>query len=377
MSAPNHHHPHRHDEHEHHHHEHGHDHEHPHGHDHGAGLWSRLAALFHLGGHRHGDSPLMVDPAFAANREGIRTVWLALSLLLATTLIQALIYWLSGSVALLADTVHNLGDALNSVPLLIAFYLARRPPNRRYTYGYHRAEDVAGVVIVLSILFSAGYILVEAVDKLFHPRQIGHLGAVAAAALVGFLGNEAVAWLQIRVGRRIGSAAMVADGQHAAIDGLTSLAVLVAAAGVWLGFPLLDPIVGVAIGVVILFIAWDATKAMWYRLMDAVDPELYDQALAAVQAQAQRHPGLQEIRRLRMRWVGHRLQADLYIAVQPHLSLAEGHDLAEQVRLSLFQSLPHLAEAIVHVDPWSPDPVDYHHATARHDPVPQPIPVRR
>ncbi len=371
-------------EHEHDHghdHPHGHDHardhghEHPHGHDHGhsSGPLGWLAALFHVGSHSHGDDALMADLALAASQDGIRTVWLALGLLGLTTLLQVAIYLFSGSVALLADTVHNLGDALNSVPLLIAFYLARRPPTRRYTYGYHRAEDVAGVLIVLSILFSAAYIFYESINKFFHPSEVSNLGAVAAAALIGFLGNEAVALLQIRTGKRIGSAALVADGQHARTDGLTSLAVLLAAAGVWLGFPLLDPIIGVLIGVAILFITWDATKTMWYRLMDAVDPELYDQALAIAHEQVRHHDGLEEIRRLRLRWLGHRLHADVYIAVQPDLTLAEGHDLAEQVRLGLFRHMPLLSEAIVHVDPWSADPEEYHRATMSRDPVPKPI----
>jgi cation diffusion facilitator family transporter len=270
--------------------------------------------------------------------------------------------------------VHNLGDALNSVPLLIAFYLARRRPNRRYTYGYYRAEDVAGVLIVLSIIFSAGYIFYESINKLLNPSEITNLGAVAAAAVIGFLGNEAVALLQIRTGRKIGSAALVADGQHARIDGLTSLAVLVAAGGAWLGFPILDPIVGILIGIAILFITWDATKTIWYRLMDAIEPELYDQAMAVAQEQASHHDGLEEIRRLRLRWMGHRLHADLHVAVQPGLTTAQGHDLAEQVRMGLFQAMPLLSEAVIHVDPWSKDPNDFHHATSEREPVPTPIP---
>lgn len=366
---------------------HGHDHEaedHDHQHSHRSGPLGWLAAVFHVGGHSHDDEVLtpalhagasVADPAFARSQEGIRTVWVALGLLGLTTLIQVAIYLLSGSVALLADTVHNLGDALNSVPLLIAFYLARRLPTRRYNYGYHRAEDVAGVLIVLSILFSAVYIFYESINKLFNPDEVSNLGAVAAAALIGFLGNEAVAVLQIRTGRRIGSAALVADGQHARTDGLTSLAVLVAAGGVWLGFPLLDPIIGMLIGVAILFITWDATKTIWYRLMDAVEPEIYDQALAIAQAQASHHDGLEEIRRLRLRWMGHRLHADLHIAVQPDLTLAEGHDLAEQVRLGLFRNMALLSEAVVHVDPWSADPDEYHRATLSREPAPRPIVV--
>jgi cation diffusion facilitator family transporter len=362
----------------------GHDHDHPHGHDQHdhehaheharrAGPLGWFAAVFHIGGHSHSDQHLARDPAFTGSQQGIRTVWIALALLLLTTLIQAAIYLLSGSVALLSDTVHNLGDALNSIPLLIAFYLARRPPSRRYTYGYHRAEDVAGVLIVLSILFSAVYIFYESIDKLLHPGALSNLGAVAAAALVGFLGNEAVALLQIRTGRRIGSAAMVADGQHARTDGLTSLAVLLAAGGAWLGFPILDPIIGILIGVAILFITWDAVKTIWYRLMDAVEPRIYDGAMAAAQHQVQHHAALKEIRRLRLRWMGHRLHADLHIAVQPDLAVTDGHDVAEQVRLALFQALPLLSEAIVHVDPWSDDPDDHHRATLSHEPVPRPI----
>ncbi len=371
-------HPHEHEHHSHNGHSHDHDgHSHDgqagHEHDHPSGPLGWIASVFHIGGHSHAEQKLVADPAFAGSQEGIRTVWLALGLLLLTTAIQVAIYLLSNSVALLADTVHNLGDALNSIPLLIAFYLARRRPTRRYTYGYHRAEDVAGVLIVLSIIFSAAYIFYESINKFFNPSEVTNLGAVAAAAVVGFLGNEAVALLQIRTGRRIGSAALVADGQHARTDGLTSLAVLVAAAGVWLGFPFLDPIIGILIGIAILFITWDATRTIWYRLMDAVEPELYDQAMAVAQEQARHHDGLEEIRRLRLRWMGHRLHADLHVAVQPGLTTAQGHDLAEQVRTGLFEAIPLLAEAIVHVEPWSADPDDYHRATLHREPVPRPI----
>src|SRR5690606_8955474 len=179
-----------------------------------------------------------------------------------TAILQIFIVWLSGSVALFADTVHNIGDGLNSIPLLIAFYLARRVATRRYTYGFGRAEDVAGIFIVLSIAFSAGMIFWESYQKLVNPEPLTNLGWLAAAAIVGFLGNEFVAWFQIRVGKRIGSAAMVADGMHARTDGLTSLAVLIAVAGSWLGYPIVDPIVGILIGIAILFITWDATKTM-------------------------------------------------------------------------------------------------------------------
>jgi len=199
---------------------HDHNHDHAHDHDHPRGLRGWIRSLLHLGGHTHHEQKLIADQAFTDSKLGIRTVWIALGLLLLTTVIQFVIFLLSGSVALLADTVHNLGDGLNSIPLLIAFYLARRPPTRRYTYGYDRAEDVAGVIIVLSIVFSAGYIFYESFLKLFNPQEVGNVGAIAAAALIGFIGNEAVAIIQIRTGRLIGSAALVTDGLHARTDGL-------------------------------------------------------------------------------------------------------------------------------------------------------------
>jgi cation diffusion facilitator family transporter len=298
-------------------------------------------------GHDHAE--LASDRAFMDHAAGIRTVWLALAALAITSLLQAAIVLLSGSAALLADTLHNIGDGLNSIPLLIAFYLSRRAATRRYNYGYARAEDVAGVLIVLSIGVSAVVILWESVQKLIDPQPISHAGWVAAAAMVGFLGNEAVALLQIRVGRRIGSAALAADGLHARTDGLTSLAVLIAVAGSWLGIPILDPLIGLAIGAAILFITRNAALRIWYRLMDAIEPEILAQAEAIVQQQR----GVKALRRLRMRWIGHRLQAEVTIAVDSQLSIAEGHAVGEEACHALFHSLPNLSEAIVHVDAWS------------------------
>lgn len=335
-------------------HEHDHDHSHADDHDHHhgsghSGLGERIASLLHL--HDHDHSSLIADRAFTETRAGIRTLWLAMGLLLLTTLLQVLIVAISGSVALLADTLHNLGDALNSVPLLIAFYLARRSANRRYNYGYARAEDVAGVFIVLSIAVSAAIVFWESFQKLLNPEPLSNLGWVAAASLIGFLGNEGVALLQIRVGRRIGSAALVADGLHARTDGLTSLAVLIAVAGSWLGFPILDPIVGFVIGIAILFITRDAARSIWYRLMDAVEPELLDQGEKVVEAQE----GVLALRRLRLRWLGHNLHAEATILVDPELTTIESHAVAERVRHSLYHEIDRLSEVLVHVDPGPAD----------------------
>jgi cation diffusion facilitator family transporter len=303
------------------------------------------------------------DQAFLDNETGIRTIWLALTALGITSLLQVGVVYLSGSVALLADTIHNIGDALNSIPLLIAFYLARRVATRRYSYGFARAEDVAGVLIVLSIAFSAGVIFWESIQKLLNPAPLTHLGWVALASIIGFVGNELVALLQIRTGRAIGSAAMVADGMHARTDGLTSLAVLLAVGGTWLGFPIVDPIIGLLIGVTILFITRDAALSMWRRLMDAIDPALLDQAEVVVR----RHPAVQELRWLRMRWMGHRLHADLAIGVDPELTTAASHQIAEELRHDLYHAFPHLVEVVVHVDPYSPHHDHYHQLTAHHE----------
>jgi cation diffusion facilitator family transporter len=298
--------------------------------------------VLHLHGHSH--EPASVDDPGIGTREGIRTVWIALGALGVTTLLQVVIVILSGSVALLADTVHNLGDFLNSIPLLVAFYLARRVATSRYTYGYGRAEDVAGVVIVASILFSAGYILWESATRLLEPQPIEALPWVAAAAVVGTIGNEAVAWFQIRTGRRIGSEALIADGLHARVDGLTSLAVLIAVAGVALGVPIVDPIVGLLIGVTILFIARDATMRIWYRLMDAVDPDITER----LDQYASEVAGVARVRHARARWVGHALHADISVDAVPG---ADAGATTTAIRSLVQQHLRHVADVMVEVRP--------------------------
>ena len=300
--------------------------------------------------HSHDHRDLAADRAFADDEAGIRTVWLALAALTVTSLLQVAIVLASGSVALLADTAHNIGDGLNSIPLLVAFYLARRVATSRFTYGYGRAEDVAGIIIVASILISAGIVFWESFRRLLAPQPLDALGWVAAAAVIGFLGNELVALLQIRVGKRIDSAALIADGLHARTDGLTSLAVLVAVGGAWLGFPLVDPIVGLLIGVAILFITWDAAKRIWYRLMDAVEPELLDRVAAIIAG----HPDVQSIERLRLRWVGHQLQGDVRLVPLP---AADNSVVALSLKQQLHHAVPKLTDLTVELvaSPSRPD----------------------
>lgn len=353
---------------------HGHDHDHAHdetgdqrhdradGHHHGNGMWGWLNEIFHLHGHSEQQLQRAADSALTDSAEGIRTVWLALAALGVTTVLQLVIVYWSRSVALFADTVHNLGDSLNSLPLLIAFYLARRVATRRYTYGFGKAEDVAGIFIVLSIAISAGVGLWQSFAKLINPEPMTNLGWVAAAAVIGFLGNEAVALLQIRVGRRIGSAAMVTDGLHARADGLTSLAVLIAVIGTYLGWPIVDPIIGLLIGIAIIFITWDAARTTWFRLMDAIDPAVVDQMEKVAGTVA----GVMAVREIRIRWLGHRLHAELHIVVDEDLPTRESHNIAEAVRHALLHDQPHLSLVNVHVDPCGHSGEDAHALTAHH-----------
>ena len=311
------------------------------------GVWGWFTTIFHLNGHSHEHASVSVDAAFNGNKEAIRTVWFALLALGVTSLIQIGIVAFSGSVALLADTIHNIGDTLNSIPLLIAFYLVRRVATRRYTYGYGRAEDVAGILIVLSIAVSSVVVFWETIQKLLHPQPMQNIPWVAAAAVIGFLGNEAVALLQIRMGRKLGSEALIADGLHARIDGLTSLAVLIAAADSALGLPILDPLIGLLMGVAILFITRDATQRIWYRLMDAVDPTLVNQ----MEHYASEVEGVEQVARLRVHWVGHELFAEMTLFVKDTLSLLESDQIAKNVQATLRQAIPHLSEVTIHIAP--------------------------
>jgi cation diffusion facilitator family transporter len=303
----------------------------------------------------------VVDPSIATSERGTWAVkWSFVGLML-TAMLQLAVVLLSGSVALLSDTIHNFGDAATAVPLWIAFALSRLPASRRFPFGYGRVEDLAGVIVVLIILFSAIVAGYQAVERFLHPQPVGLLWAVAAASVVGFIGNEAVAVFRIRVGRRIGSAALVADGYHARTDGWTSLAVLVGAIGVWLGYPLADPIVGFLISLAILVIVWQSGKAIFTRLLDGVDPEIVEEIRHA----AHHVPSVEEVAEVRARWTGHRLRVEVNIAVAPNLTVAEGHEVAREVNHKLMHHLNYLETAVVHVDP-SQQAGEEHHRIREH-----------
>jgi cation diffusion facilitator family transporter len=373
-----------HDEHGHHDHDYGHherkhgheqhDHEHDHHahHDHHHDQRTLSARLRHLlRPHSHAPAD-QVDAALEASADGMRTLWISLALLGATACVQAVVTALSGSVALLGDTLHNAADALTAVPLAIAFLLARRPPNRRYTYGYGRAEDLAGIVIVLTIAASSGLAAYAAVTRLMHPRPVSDLAAVAAAALVGFAGNELAARYRIRAGRRIGSAALVADGLHARTDALTSLAVLAGAGGVAIGWRWADPVVGLLITVAIVSVLRQAAREIYRRLMDAVDPALVDQAERTLRAA----DGVLGTGQVRLRWVGHQLRAECEVVVPSGITAAAAHQVTVNAEHDLLHAIPRLAGALVHADPdvaadagRGAGPADPHLVLADHRPA--------
>lgn len=311
--------------------------------------------------HPHGHSHGTMDPSVISTSRGLWAVKWSFLGLLATALLQVFVVALSGSVALLADTLHNIADAATAIPLGIAFLLTRRAASRRFTYGLGRAEDLAGLVIVAVIAASALATFYQTFQRLLHPEPVGLLWAVMLASVVGFLGNEAVALLRMRVGRQIGSAALIADGYHARLDGWTSLAVLVGALGVWAGYPLADPIAGLLISLTILVLVWQAARAVLLRALDGVDIE----TVGSIAHAAEHAEHVQEVSGIRARWVGHHLHAEVSVTVAASLSVTEGHDVAREVRHRLLHHLPHLGGVTVHVDP-SGQGGDRHHHIGRH-----------
>ena len=277
-----------------------------------------------------------------------------------TALLQALIVVISGSVALLSDTIHNVTDALTAIPLWIAFAFGRRPPTNRYTYGFNRAEDWAGLVIVIAIAISAGLVIWESLQRLVEPRLIDQIPWVIAAGIVGALGNELVARYRIRVGQSIGSEALITDGRHARTDSLTSLAVVAAGIGAAFGLAWVDPIAGLAVAVPILWLLARSARRVFRRLIDGIEPEVLETATATIAAVE----GVEAVEDTRVRWHGHQLRIAASIAVASTLTVKEGHDIAHLVEHELHHAFPTPVVATIHVEPS--DQPDRHDITAHH-----------
>lgn len=329
-------HPHKHKDNHEHHHEHAHG---PEEHHHPTGFKGFLYGLFVPHSHDTSDS---IDDALESSAQGVRALKISLFVLLGTTVLQFVVVIISGSVALLADTIHNFSDALTAVPLWIAFLLGRRAPTKRYTFGFGRAEDLAGLFIIAVVALSAIVAAYQSIERFFNPQPLENLWWVIAAGVIGFVGNEIVAIYRIRVGQKIGSAALVADGVHARIDGFTSLAVVIGGIGVMVGFPLADPLVGLLISAAIIVLLWGTVRSIGRRLMDGIEPDTLDRARRVIGET----PGVLDVAKLQLRWVGHRLQGTTTIAVDD-TTLSAAEAVAREVEHELTQALPNLDGIVV------------------------------
>lgn len=324
-----------------------------HGHSHGAS-----------GGHGHTHG--VVDASLTTTDRGIWAIKWSFVILAVTAGLQLIVVFVSGSVALLADTIHNIADATTAIPLWVAFVLVRRKPTATFPYGYGRVEDFAGIVIVLIILLSALVAGYEAVNRLIHPQPIQLLEWVAVAGVIGFVGNETVAVFRIRVGRQMNSAALVADGYHARTDGLTSLAVVLGALGVWLGFPLADPIVGLLITVAIMGIVWQSARAVITRSLDGVEPKV----TAEIRHAAEHVPGIARVVTAKARWIGHRLHADVGISADDSIPLAAARGIAHDLKRELLEHLPALRTVNIMFESSSGEDASHH---GHHSHAPEPF----
>ena len=340
--------------------DHGHDHGHDHGdHGHRRGLWASIRHL--VAPHRHhvGDA---IDRALEDSHLGERVTKQTLVVKLAGAGVQLAIVAISGSLALMADMLHSFADASTTIPLWIAFVLGRREASSRFPHGYRRAEDLAGVFIVAVIMATSVLVIWESYQRLRAPTPITNLPWVGAAAVVGIVVNEYVARRRIRVGRRIGSSALVADGLHARTDTLSSAAVLVAVAGVALGYDLVDSLVGFVVAAIILWMMKGTALQIGLRLMDGVEPGTLEE-ISVIGAEVD---GVETVDAVRARWAGHRMMVEVIVAVDPDQSVRAGHLIAEQVRHEVLHGAQHVHDVLVHVNPAVSDDDDDPHALTRH-----------
>jgi len=309
----------------------------------------------------HDHNHFQSDPFLLSNKKGIKALKISFLGLMVTAVFQAVIFMASGSAALLADTFHNFIDAFTAFPLWIAFLLARRKPNTKFTYGYNRIEDLVGLLIVVIIFGTAiivGYDSITKIRSGFVPK---HLEWVVVGAIIGFIGNEWVARYRIKIGKEINSAALIADGQHARADALTSLGVLVGTIGVYLGYPMADPIVGVVIAMAIVHIGWISGKSIFVRLMDAISPETVHE----IHGTASSIPGVLDVMDIRARCVGQQMRVDLTITVDKNIRVLDGHEIAIDVQHTLQSKFPNMVSPNIHVDPEGHQGEE-HHFVAHH-----------
>lgn len=300
-------------------------------------------------------------------KEGLRAIWISAVILAVTTIGQFIVVFIGNSAGLFADALDNLGDVITTFGLALAFMAARRAADARYTFGYQRLEDLAGVFVVLVIWGSAGWAAWESIQKLVGEHEPTALVAGMVAAIAGAIANEAVARYKITVGRKIGSQPLIADGAHARTDALASVAAFAGLLGVQLGWPAADPIAGVVITLAIVWIAWDASRHVLARLLDAVDPDI----IHSIEHAAGETPGVTGVGRVQARWAGRSLYVTLTVSADGDLTLVQAHEVAEAVHHHILHDLPGVAQVDVHVDPGEAHGADAHARTVDHPPAEQ------
>lgn len=300
-------------------------------------------------------------------KEGLRVLRISAVLLAAAAIFQFIVVGIGGSAGLLADALDNLGDVITTIVLWIAFIATRRAADHRYTFGYQRLEDLAGVLVVLVVWASAIYAGIESYRKLVGEHSPSAIGLGLAAAAFGAITNEMVARYKINVGRRINSPPLIADGQHARTDALASVAAFAGLLGVNLGFPEADAIAGLTITAAIAWIAYGASRQVLARLLDAVDPEI----ISRIAHVAEETPGVIDTGRIQARWAGRSLYVTITVSADAALTLAAAHEVAEAVHHQIIHEFPGVAQVDVHVDPGVAHAHDAHPRTHDH-PAPSP-----
>lgn len=314
---------------------------HPHDHDHDHHDDDEAHGRAEARGHGHSHGTITAEP------NALRVTLVSSAVLGAVAAVELGVAVVSHSAGVLADGLHNLGDLSTTIALAAAFVLSRRAPSRRFPYGYHRGEDLAGLFVLLLIVASAVASGVTSVDHLLHRQTITAFGAALAVALIGFAGNEGVAQYKTIAGRRLGSVGLIADGQHSRVDGFASLAAAAGVVGAWAGAPILDPIAGLVLTVVIAWVAVDTGRHVTARLLDEADASLVE----LITTTASGVPGVVRVAQANARWTGRRVRAELTLEVPPHETVARAHALGEEVRHRLFHRVESLAGVIVHLDP--------------------------
>ena len=298
----------------------------------------------------HGNHTLAETATFAdSTSAGVRALRIGVAGLAFTTLLQLVLLMLSGSVALLGDTVHNGIDVAGTAIVWLAFGLTRRDRSDLFSFGYHRFEDLAGLAVAGLIAVSAILVLYEAVTAFGDATPIDNPGLVLAAGVIGLAGNEAVAIFKFRTGKRIGSAALIADGRHSQADGLSSAGVVIAAVGLMIGIDWLDPLAGFAIGLLIAWTAYESGRDVILRLLDTADPEVV-QELEQIAGEV---VGVDHINDLRMRQMGRTVHVVANVCMPGGYTLAQAHAAAEELRGAWLEELPPGSAVDIHVDPFT------------------------